>query len=84
MAARNWTLEQREQQAAKIHHWKPWNKSTGAKTLKGKAIISKNWAIGATKRELEIEQAKIEFFAALNRMIKLTERRDNKNRSLRK
>ena len=42
MAARHWTPEQRVQQSAKIRQWQPWNKSTGARTLEGKAIASRN------------------------------------------
>ena len=42
MAARKWTLEQRQQQAKKIKQWQPWKHSTGAKTLEGKAISSQN------------------------------------------
>ena len=42
MAARPWTPEQRTQQALKIRQWQPWNKSTGARTPEGKAIVSRN------------------------------------------
>ena len=42
MAARQWTLEQRQQQAEKIRQWHPWTQSTGAKTQEGKAISSQN------------------------------------------
>ena len=42
MAARQWTLAQRKQQAEKIRQWQPWNRSTGAKTTEGKAISSQN------------------------------------------
>ncbi|MBC3832253.1 hypothetical protein H8K33_12075 [Undibacterium amnicola] len=72
MAARNWTDEQKAIQAAKIRTWKPWRLSTGAKTLEGKAIVSKNRAIGTAKRQIEIEQAKKDFFYALDRLAKLT------------
>ena len=39
---RNWTPEQRQRQRELIQRWKPWEKSTGAKTLEGKAKSSKN------------------------------------------
>jgi hypothetical protein len=39
---RKWTSEQKARQAALIQLWKPWDKSTGAKTDKGKAIVSMN------------------------------------------
>ena len=42
MAARQWTLEQRQQQAEMIKQWRPWTYSTGAKTLLGKARSSQN------------------------------------------
>lgn len=77
MAARKWTDEQKAMQAAKIRAWKPWRLSTGAKTPEGKAIVSKNRAIGTAKRQIEIEQAKKEFFAALDRLVTLTEKRSS-------
>ena len=42
MAARNWTPEQRKQQAEKIRNWCPWEKSTGPRTDEGKAASSRN------------------------------------------
>ena len=42
MAARQWTLEQRQQQAEKIRRWQPWKQSTGARTQEGKAASSQN------------------------------------------
>lgn len=42
MAARQWTQAQRERQAKLIHRWKPWEKSTGPRTLEGKRISSRN------------------------------------------
>jgi hypothetical protein len=39
---RNWTLEERQRQRELIQRWKPWEKSTGAKTPEGKAKSSKN------------------------------------------
>jgi hypothetical protein len=40
--ANGWTLERRQRQAVLIQRWKPWEKSTGAKTLEGKAASSRN------------------------------------------
>jgi hypothetical protein len=40
--ANGWTDERRAKQAALIRTWKPWEKSTGAKTPEGKAKSSKN------------------------------------------
>ena len=40
--ARKWTQSQKERQRALIQQWKPWELSTGAKTLEGKARVSQN------------------------------------------
>ncbi len=37
-----WTPEQRQRQAEKIQQWRPWLKSTGPRTAKGKAKVSRN------------------------------------------
>ena len=42
MAARQWTLEQRQEQAEKIRQWQPWTQSTGARTQEGKVVSSQN------------------------------------------
>lgn len=42
MAARQWTLSQRKQQAELIRQWQPWKHSTGARTPQGKAVSSQN------------------------------------------
>ena len=39
---RNWTPEQRQRQRELIQRWKPWEKSTGAKTPEGKKKSSQN------------------------------------------
>jgi hypothetical protein len=40
--ANGWTLERRAKQAEMIRKWKPWEKSTGAKTAEGKLRSSQN------------------------------------------
>jgi hypothetical protein len=40
--ANGWTDERRAKQSQAIKKWKPWEKSTGAKTPEGKAIVAKN------------------------------------------
>lgn len=40
--ANGWTPERRARQAALIRTWKPWERSTGAKTATGKARSSRN------------------------------------------
>lgn len=55
MAARNWTIEQRQQQAERIKTWSPWARSTGPRSAEGKAKASCNaWKGGhrAVLREL--------------------------------
>jgi hypothetical protein len=52
MAARNWTQEQRTKQAEAIGAWKPWQRSTGARTAEGKAKISRNSCRPPTVRML--------------------------------
>jgi hypothetical protein len=40
--ANGWTEERRQRQRELIQNWKPWEKSTGAKTPQGKARSSRN------------------------------------------
>ena len=42
MGSRNWTPEQRQRQAAAIRLWRPWERSTGPITAKGKAASAQN------------------------------------------
>ena len=37
-----WTADRRAKQRELIQGWRPWEKSTGARTAKGKAKVSKN------------------------------------------
>jgi hypothetical protein len=37
-----WTDERRANQAAAIRRWQPWTKSTGPRTIEGKATSSRN------------------------------------------
>ena len=37
-----WTADRRQKQRELIQRWKPWEKSTGARTAEGKAKVSKN------------------------------------------
>ena len=39
---RHWTKEERARQSELIQNWKPWDKSTGARTPEGKAVSSRN------------------------------------------
>ena len=40
--ATGWTPERRKKQSEAIRQWKPWNQSSGAKSLEGKAVVSRN------------------------------------------
>ena len=52
MAARNWTPEQRQQQAEAISRWSPWAQSTGPRSPEGKATASRNGWKGGHRQEL--------------------------------
>lgn len=52
MAARNWTPEQRRQQAERIKTWQPWAQSTGPRTADGKARSSGNAWKGGHRESL--------------------------------
>lgn len=40
--ANGWTAERRAKQALMIQQWRPWDWSTGPKTISGKEAASKN------------------------------------------
>jgi hypothetical protein len=61
---RNWTPEQRQRQRELIQRWKPWIKSTGAKTPEGKRRSSQNSF--KTGKSLEIR----EMIKQLNKLLK--------------
>jgi hypothetical protein len=65
MAMRNWTLEERQRQRELIQRWKPWKKSTGAKTPEGKKRSGQN--AYKTGKSLEIR----ELLKNLNRLLKV-------------
>jgi hypothetical protein len=75
MAARQWTAEQQQRQAELIHTWKPWERSTGARTTAGKAVSSKNVLVGKANRQKALEQARVELAAVQAKIRKLTARR---------
>ena len=45
------TTEHREMRSEMIHQWKPWLKSTGAKTKEGKAVSSMNAYKGGVRQK---------------------------------
>ena len=56
---RQWSPEQRAVHAQRIHQWKPWQKSTGPKTIEGKAIVSRNGYRGGQRIHLREEARQI-------------------------
>jgi len=61
---RNWSAEERQRQRELIQLWKPWTKSTGAKTPEGKKRSAQN--AYKTGKSLEIR----EMIKQLNRVLK--------------
>ena len=61
---RIWTAEQRQRQRELIQSWKPWTKSTGAKTPDGKKKSAQN--AFKTGKSLEIR----EMIKRLNKLLK--------------
>ena len=47
-----WTPERRARQAELIRTWKPWEKSTGARTEAGKAKVSQNGWKGNQRQKM--------------------------------
>lgn len=47
--ANGWTEERRREQAAAIRKWRPWERSTGPRTVEGKAKVSRNAWRGGTR-----------------------------------
>ena len=64
---RNWTPEERQRQRELIQRWKPWEKSTGAKTPEGKARSGQN--AYKTGKSLEMREL-IKYFNNLLRIQK--------------
>ena len=46
-------MERRQRQAELIKQWQPWQHSTGARTLEGKAIASRNAYKGGERQQLK-------------------------------
>lgn len=54
MSKNGWTPERRKQQSQAIQRWKPWQKSTGAKSAEGKAVVARNAYKGGLWVELSL------------------------------
>jgi hypothetical protein len=62
-----WTPERRARQAEAIRRWRPWDKSTGPRTVDGKAIVSRNAFKGGMRPLLRqhIREARSQIAAAV-------------------
>ena len=49
---RKWTIEERKRQAELIKKWQPWQQSTGAKSIEGKAKTARNAYKGGSRKQL--------------------------------
>ena len=59
MAARKWTPEQRQRQAALIQQWRPWLQSTGARSVEGKRRSAQNADKGGRRPKLRYLSAEL-------------------------
>ena len=50
---RHWTAEERQRQAELIRQWQPWERSTGARTIEGKARASRNAFKGGLMKSIK-------------------------------
>ena len=50
---RKWTTQERQRQAELVKQWQPWQHSTGARTIEGKAIASRNAFKGGLRARLK-------------------------------
>ena len=67
---RHWTRAERQQQATQIRQWQPWQHSTGARTIEGKAITSRNAFKGGVRQQIkELQRLLRDQRSALNEII---------------
>lgn len=52
MSGTRWTPERRARQAEAIRSWKPWEKTTGPRTEKGKQKVARNPFKGGLRGEM--------------------------------
>ena len=74
--ARIWTDEQKARQAALIRSWKPWERSTGPRTLQGKAVAANNRVLGEQRRREALAKAEEELIEAEFRVARLRSKSD--------
>ena len=79
MAARKWTESQKARQRALIQTWQPWKLSTGAKSVEGKAVVSKNalktgeYTVEAIQKRREHRQLMREYQQIFKELMEATE-----------
>jgi len=49
--ANGWTEARRKRQAAAIRRWRPWERSTGPRTQRGKTRVSRNAYRGGQRQK---------------------------------
>ena len=78
MAARKWTESQKARQRALIQTWQPWQQSTGAKSVEGKAKVSQNalktgnFTAAALQADREHREMMNEYHQNFNEIIQAT------------
>ena len=60
MAARKWTLEQKQKQAKLIRRWSPWEQSSGPQSPAGKRTVSRNAYKGGLRARLRSLEKEID------------------------
>ena len=50
--ANAWTTERRARQAELIQRWRPWERSTGPRSVEGKTRVSRNAYRGGSREKL--------------------------------
>jgi hypothetical protein len=60
--SRGWTEERKQRQRERIQTWRPWEKSTGPRSVEGKAKVARNAYNGAlwlTLRVLSVKTTRV-------------------------
>lgn len=67
--ANGWTPERKAKQSELIQNWKPWDKSTGAKTIEGKAASSRNAYKGSTQSLMKVIASALRDYKQMLKML---------------
>jgi len=52
--ANGWTPDRRRRQSLLIHRWRPWERSTGPRTVMGKARVARNAYKGGMRPQVRV------------------------------